>query len=33
MVRGEAEENTNYKQPIGYAAIVDTDNKVFVYKR
>lgn len=33
MVRGEAEENTNYKQPIGYAAVVDNEWKVFVYKR
>jgi predicted NUDIX family phosphoesterase len=33
MVRGEAEENTNYKQPIGYAAVVDMEGKVFVYKR
>lgn len=33
MVRWEAEDNRKYKQPIGYAAVVDTENKVFVYKR
>jgi predicted NUDIX family phosphoesterase len=33
MVRWEAEDNREYKQPIGYAAVVDSENKVFVYKR
>ncbi len=33
MVRGEAEVNFDYKQPIPYAVVVDEDNRVFVYKR
>lgn len=33
MVRGEAEENTSYKQPIPYGVVVNSDNKIFVYKR
>ncbi|MDC0506204.1 NUDIX domain-containing protein [Candidatus Gracilibacteria bacterium] len=33
MVRGEAEQNFDYKQPIPYAVVVDEENRVFVYKR
>jgi predicted NUDIX family phosphoesterase len=33
MVRGEAEVNPLYKQPITYGVLVSTDKKVFVYKR
>ncbi len=33
MVRHEAEQNFDYKQPIPYAVVVDEDNKIFVYKR
>ena len=34
MKRGLAEENTNYKQPIGYALIVNTNlKKVFAFQR
>ncbi len=33
MVRGEAEVNFEYKQPIGYAVVLNEDNKIFVYKR
>jgi predicted NUDIX family phosphoesterase len=33
MVRHEAEQNFDYKQPIPYAVVVDEDNRVFVYKR
>jgi len=33
MVRGEAEVNFDYKQPIPYAVVVDEANRVFVYKR
>jgi predicted NUDIX family phosphoesterase len=33
MERWLAEENTQYKQPIGYWLIVNEDNKLFVYTR
>ena len=33
MVRHEAEQNFDYKQPIPYAVVIDEDNRVFVYKR
>gem|GEM_PF-4577551 len=33
MLRGEAEVNFDYKQPIPYAVVVDESNRVFVYKR
>jgi predicted NUDIX family phosphoesterase len=33
MVRGKAEVNFDYKQPIGYAIVLNEDNKIFVYKR
>lgn len=33
MVRGEAEVNFEYKQPIGYWIVINEDNKIFVYKR
>lgn len=33
MVRGIAEENTDYKQPITYAIVLNEKNEVFVYKR
>lgn len=33
MVRGEAEENTRFKQPITYWVVVNQDNKIFVYRR
>lgn len=33
MVRGEAEVNFDYKQPIPYAVVIDEENRVFVYKR
>lgn len=33
MVRGKAEENTSYKQPIPYAVLLDSDDNIFVYKR
>ncbi len=31
--RGDAEEDDNYKQPIGYAVLMDPEGKVFAYKR
>lgn len=33
MVRGEAEENRNYKQPIPYSIVLNEKNEVFVYIR
>jgi predicted NUDIX family phosphoesterase len=33
MVRGDAEQNFNYKQPIPYGVLISNDKKVFVYKR
>lgn len=33
MVRGEAEVNFDYKQPIPYGVLITSDKKVFVYKR
>lgn len=33
MVRGIAEENFAYKQPITYAFVIDPENKVFIYTR
>lgn len=33
MVRGEAEVNFDYKQPIWYWIVINQDNKIFVYKR
>ncbi|MDD5769748.1 MAG: NUDIX domain-containing protein [Candidatus Gracilibacteria bacterium] len=33
MVRGQAEVNTDYKQPIPYGVVINDENKVFVYKR
>ena len=33
MVRGQAEENVAYKQPIPYGVVINQDNKIFVYKR
>ena len=33
MVRSEAEEDFNYKQPIPYAVVVNEKNEIFVYKR
>lgn len=33
MVRGKAEEDFDYKQPLPYWVIIDEDNRVFVYKR
>ena len=33
MVRGEAEQNFNYKQPLPYGIVINNDNKIFVYKR
>lgn len=33
MVRGLAEVNTEYKQPIPYGVVVSNEKKVFVYKR
>lgn len=31
--RGEAEKNEEFKQPIGYAILVDNNKKVFAYQR
>lgn len=33
MVRGEAEINFEYKQPIPYAIVLNEHNEIFVYKR
>lgn len=33
MVRGIAEDNREYKQPIWYAVIIDRDDNIFVYER
>jgi predicted NUDIX family phosphoesterase len=33
MVRGPAEENTDYKQPITYAIVLNEKNDLFVYIR
>ena len=33
MVRGEAEENRDYKQPIPYSIVLSEKNEVFVYIR
>lgn len=33
MVRADAEVNYNYKQPLPYAAVIDENNRIFVYKR
>lgn len=33
MVRGEAEENRDYKQPIPYSIVLNEKNEVFVYIR
>lgn len=33
MVRGEAEENRDYKQPITYAIVLNEHKQVFVYIR
>ncbi len=33
MQRGIAEENRDYKQPIGYWVVINEENKMFVYKR
>lgn len=33
MVRGEAEKNFDFKQPIPYWVVVNEDKRVFVYKR
>ncbi|NUJ97953.1 NUDIX domain-containing protein [Candidatus Gracilibacteria bacterium] len=33
MMRGEAEVNYNYKQPIPYGIVISQDKKIFVYKR
>jgi predicted NUDIX family phosphoesterase len=33
MIRGEAEVNFDYKQPIGYAAVINEKKEIFVYKR
>ncbi len=33
MVRGIAEKNTDYKQPITYAIVLNEKNEIFVYKR
>ena len=33
MQRWIAEENRDYKQPIGYGIILNEENKIFVYKR
>jgi predicted NUDIX family phosphoesterase len=33
MIRWEAEVDYMYKQPLPYAAIIDEENRVFVYKR
>ncbi|MDD2871669.1 MAG: NUDIX domain-containing protein [Candidatus Gracilibacteria bacterium] len=33
MVRGDAEVNFSYKQPITYGIVLNDQNKIFVYKR
>lgn len=33
MIRGSAEENTDYKQPITYAIVLNENNDIFVYIR
>ena len=33
MVREKAEKNFDYKQPIGYAVVINEDKDIFVYKR
>ena len=33
MIRGEAEINFDYKQPISYATVVNEKKEIFVYKR
>jgi predicted NUDIX family phosphoesterase len=33
MIRWEAEQNFNYKQPIPYWVLISNDKKIFVYKR
>ncbi len=33
MVRGEAEQNFDYKQPISYAIVLNEKNEIFVYTR
>jgi len=33
MVRGDAEVNFDYKQPIWYAVVINENNEIFVYKR
>lgn len=33
MMRGEAELNFDYKQPIPYAIVLNENNEIFVYKR
>lgn len=33
MVRGEAEENRDYKQPIPYSIVINESNEIFVYIR
>jgi len=33
MVRGDAEINFNYKQPIPYAIVLNENSEIFVYKR
>ena len=33
MVRGEAEVNFDYKQPISYAVVINENDEIFVYKR
>lgn len=33
MVRGEAEVNFDYKQPISYATVINENKEIFVYKR
>lgn len=33
MVRGEAEVNFDYKQPITYAIVLNEENKIFIYTR
>lgn len=33
MVREKAEKNFDYKQPIGYAVVINENKEIFVYKR
>ncbi len=33
MIRGDAEVNFDYKQPIPYAIVLNENNEIFVYKR